>query len=240
VQVPRKFKSITALLGFLIAISGAISAQNRTTKRRIDFNASNEKREHNKERLIMIVTLEGILSLLLPSAVVAGVKHMTDKLASLLRPTSKITQRGPSFMKKLAVAWLVAMVLTLVGCGSNGSKGNINGTWTAVLSDTTFNFGTSVVVNNDGTLSASQFSFSTNEPCFVSGETESGSFAFTGDFSGNVTGHFDYKVVSGSPTGNALTLTGTANGNTISGNWSLTGGNPTRCQGSGTFTMTKS
>jgi len=231
---------IAALLRFLIAISGAVSAQNRTTKRRFDFNASNKKREHNKERLVMIVTLEGILSLLLPAAVVAGAKHTTDKLASLLEPTSKITQRGPSFMKKLAVAWLVAMVLTLVGCGSNGSKGNINGNWTAVLSDTSFNFGTSVVVNNDGTLSASQFSFSTNEPCFVSGETESGSFAFTGDFSGNVTGQFDYKVVSGSPSGNTLTLTGTANGNTISGNWSLTGGNPTGCQGSGTFTMTKS
>jgi hypothetical protein len=138
-------------------------------------------------------------------------------------------------MKKLAVA-LVAMVLTLVGCGSNGSKGNINGTWTAVLSDTSLNFGTSVVVNSDGTLSASQFSFSTNEPCFVSGETESGSFALTGNFNGNVTGQFDYKVLSGSPSGNTLTLTGTANGNTIAGTWSLTGG----CQGSGTFTMTKS
>jgi len=143
-------------------------------------------------------------------------------------------------MKKLVVAWLVAMVLTLVGCGSNGSKGNINGTWTAALSDTSLNFGTSVVVNSDGTLSASQFSFSTNESCFVSGETESGSFALTGDFNGNVTGQFNYKVLSGSPSGNTLTLTGTTNGNTISGNWSLTGGNPTGCQGSGTFTMTKS
>jgi len=141
-------------------------------------------------------------------------------------------------MKKLAVAWLVAMVLTLVGCGSNGSKGNINGTWTAVLSDTSFSFGTSFVVNNDGTLSVSQFSFSTNGPCFVSGETESGSFAFTGDFNGSVTGQFDYKVVSGSSSGNMLTLTGTANGNTIAGNWSLTGGSG--CQSAGTFTMTKS
>ena len=188
----------------------------------------------------MIVTLESILSLLLPAAVVAGAKHTTDKLASRQVPTSKITQRGPLFMKKLAVAWLVAMVLTLVGCSSNGSKGNINGTWTAVLSDTSFSFGTSVVVNNDGTLSVSQFSFSTNGPCFVSGETESGSFAFTGDFNGNVTGQFNYKVVSGSPSGNTLTLTGTANGNMISGNWSLTGGNPTGCQGAGTFTMTRS
>ena len=143
-------------------------------------------------------------------------------------------------MKKLAVAWLVAAVLTLVGCGSNDSKhGNINGTWTAVLTDTNFSFGTSLVVNSDGTLSVSQFSFSTSGPCFVSEETESGSFAFTGDFNGNVTGQLNFKVVSGSPSGNTLTLTGTANGNTIAGNWSLTGGNPTGCQGSGTFTMTK-
>jgi hypothetical protein len=44
VEVPRKFKLLAALLGFLIAITGAVSAQNLTTKRRIDFNASNEKR----------------------------------------------------------------------------------------------------------------------------------------------------------------------------------------------------
>jgi hypothetical protein len=141
-------------------------------------------------------------------------------------------------MKKLAVAGLVAVVLTLVGCGwHDHGHGNINGTWTAILSDSAFSFGTSVVVNGDGTLSIDQFSFSTNGPCFVSGETESGSFAFTGDFNGNVTGHFDYKVVSGSPSGNTLTLTGTVSGGTIGGNWSLTGGSG--CTGSGTFTMAK-
>jgi hypothetical protein len=143
-------------------------------------------------------------------------------------------------MKKLAVTWFVAMVMTLVGCGSSNSKqGNINGTWTAVLSDTNFNFATALVVNSDGTLSVSQFSFSSNgQPCFVSGETESGSFALTGNFNGTVTGQFGLKVVSGSPSGNTLMLTGTANGNTIAGTWSLTGS--TGCTGSGTFTMTKS
>src|ERR1017187_10210642 len=115
-------------------------------------------------------------------------------------------------MKKLAV------VLTLVGCGwHNHGNGNINGTWTAILSDSDFSFGTSVVVNGDGTLSVDQFSFSTNGPCFVSGETESGSFAFTGDFTGSVTGQFDVKVVSGSPSGNTLKLMGTVNGNAITG-----------------------
>lgn len=142
-------------------------------------------------------------------------------------------------MKKLAVAWLVAVVLTFVGCGwHDHGHGNINGTWTAVLSDTDFSFGTSVVVNGDGTLSVNQFSFSTNGPCFVSGETESGSFGFTGDLNGNVQGTFDFTVVSGSPSGNTLTLTGIVKGNTIAGSWILSGGNPTGCQGSGTFTMT--
>ena len=142
-------------------------------------------------------------------------------------------------MKKLAVALLVAVVLTLVGCIWNHHRhGNINGTWIAVLSDTDFSFGTSFMVNGDGALIVSNFSFSTSGPCFVSGETESGSFALTGDFNGHVTGQFGFKVVSGSPSGNTLTLTGTANGNTIAGNWSLTGGSG--CQGSGTFTMTKS
>ena len=141
-------------------------------------------------------------------------------------------------MKKLAMALLVMAVMTLVGCGNNSSHGNINGHWTAVLTDTTFNFGTSIVVNNDGTLSVSNFSFSTNSPCFVSGETESGSFAFTGDFNGKVTGSFTFKVVSGSPSGNTLSLTGTVSGDTITGTWSLTGGSG--CTGSGNFTMTKS
>jgi uncharacterized lipoprotein NlpE involved in copper resistance len=138
-------------------------------------------------------------------------------------------------MKKLAMALLAAVVLTLTGCGNNSKQGNINGHWTAVLSDTNFSFATSVLVNGDGTLSASNFSFSTNSPCFVSGETESGSFAFTGNFNGKVTGTFTFNVVSGSPSGNTLMLTGTVNGNAITGTWSLTGG--TGCTGSGNFTM---
>ena len=146
-------------------------------------------------------------------------------------------------MKKLGIAVLLALGLTLIGCGSNNSNNpaNINGNWNATLTDTgnttVFSFGTSLVVNNDGTLSVSNFSFSTNSSCFVSGETESGSFVMSGNFNGNVTGKFQFTVMSGSPSGNTLTLSGTANGNTISGTWSLTGG--TGCTGSGNFTMTK-
>jgi hypothetical protein len=147
-------------------------------------------------------------------------------------------------MKNAAVVMLFAAALTLVGCGSNSSKnsGNINGNWTATLTDTggaqVFRFATSLIVNNDGTLSISNFSFSTNSPCFVSGETESGGFALGGDFNGNVTGTFQLTVLSGAPGGNTLVLSGTANGKTITGTWTLTGG--TGCTGSGNFTMTQS
>jgi hypothetical protein len=145
-------------------------------------------------------------------------------------------------MKKLGMAVLLAMGLTLIGCGGNSNTpANINGNWNATLTDTgnatVFSFGTSLFVNNDNALSVSNFSFSTNSSCFVSGETESGSFVLSGNFNGNVTGKFQFNVTSGSPSGNALTLSGTANGNTISGTWSLQGG--TGCTGSGNFTMMK-
>ena len=35
-------------------------------------------------------------------------------------------------------------------------------------------------------------------------------------------GTFGFTVKSGSPAGNTLTLSGTASGNTMSGNWTLT------------------
>jgi hypothetical protein len=145
--------------------------------------------------------------------------------------------------KKLGIAVLLAVCLALIGCGSsNSNPSNINGNWNAALTDTgnttVFTFGTSLVANNsNGTLTVSNFSFSTNSSCFVSGETESGSFVLSGNFNGNVTGKFQFNVTSGSPSGNALTLSGTANGNTIGGTWTLTGG--TGCTGSGNFIMTK-
>jgi hypothetical protein len=145
-------------------------------------------------------------------------------------------------MKKLAVAMLVVLGLTLIGCSSNNKTGNINGNWTASLTDTggsqVFAFTTSIVESSNGTLSITNFTFSTSSSCFVSGETESGTFTLTGDFNGNVTGNFGMTIQSGNPSGNTLTLTGTVSGNTITGTWSLTGG--AGCSGNGNFTMTKS
>jgi hypothetical protein len=146
-------------------------------------------------------------------------------------------------MKQFAVAFLLAVGLALVGCGSNNNNpANINGTWNASLmssgNTTAFNFGTSLAVNADGSLNITHFSFTTNSTCFESGETESGSFTLSGNFNGNVNGQFGMTVQSMGNSGNTLALTGTVSGNTISGNWTLTGSSG--CTGNGTFTMTKS
>jgi hypothetical protein len=144
-------------------------------------------------------------------------------------------------MKRLRAALLVFVGMTLIGCGSNSSDPNINGTWNAALvsggNATVFAFGTSLHVNGDGSLSISNFKFTTNSPCFVSGETESGSFTLSGNFNGNVNGTFGFTVQSGNPSGNTLALSGTANGSIISGSWTLTGSGG--CTGNGTFTMKK-
>lgn len=145
-------------------------------------------------------------------------------------------------MKRFSIAFVLVLGLVLVGCGSNSSKAsNINGTWNASLisaaNQTLFSFGTSLKVNGDSSLSISNFQFTTSSPCFVSGETETGSFTLGGDFNGNVNGKFGFTVQSGDPTGNTLALSGTANGNTIAGTWTLTGSGG--CTGNGTFTMTK-
>ncbi|HVN21540.1 MAG TPA: hypothetical protein VMU05_22330 [Dongiaceae bacterium] len=145
-------------------------------------------------------------------------------------------------MKQYAVALALVLGLALVGCGSNNSKdSNINGTWNATLTSggnsTVFAFGTSLQTNSDGSLTVSNFDFTTNSPCFESGETETGSFTLSGDFNGNVNGKFGMTVQSGNPAGNTLALSGAVNGNTISGTWTLTGSSG--CTGNGTFTMTK-
>ena len=145
-------------------------------------------------------------------------------------------------MKRYAAAFVVFICMALIGCGSNNSDAsNVNGKWNATLvsggNTTVFSFGTNLKTNGDGSLTVSSFQFTTNSSCFVSGETESGSFTLGGNFNGAVNGKFGMNVQSGNPSGNTLALSGTANGNTISGTWTLTGSGG--CTGNGTFTMTK-
>ena len=145
-------------------------------------------------------------------------------------------------MKQFAVAVLLIAAMITVGCGSNSSANpaNINGSWNAVLSQTNnstfFTFGTSLLVQGDGSLSITNLTITAPSPCFQTAETESGSFTLSGNFNGNVTGKFSLNLTSANPAGNTLTLTGAANNGTIGGTWTLSG---IGCTGNGTFTMTK-
>ncbi|MGA8432877.1 MAG: hypothetical protein WB729_23850 [Candidatus Sulfotelmatobacter sp.] len=146
-------------------------------------------------------------------------------------------------MKNLAVALVLVVGLTMAGCGSNNSSSstNVNGNWTAMLTDAggnpAFSFGTSLAVNGDGTLAVSNLTFTTQSGCFVSGQTATGSFGLSGNFNGTTMGSFQFVVKSQNPAGNTLSLMGTVNGDTITGTWTLTGN--LACTGSGSFRMTK-
>ena len=144
-------------------------------------------------------------------------------------------------MHKLAMGVVLAVGLALVGCGSSNNSQNINGNWTATLMDAnnkpTLSFSTSITQMSNGSLSVTNLNFSTNSPCFVTGETATGSFTLGGNFNGNVSGSFGMNVKSGSPGGNTLTMSGTVTGSSISGNWTLAGSSG--CTGAGHFTMTR-
>ena len=144
-------------------------------------------------------------------------------------------------MRKLALVLALTVGLMLVGCGSSNHSQNVNGNWTAALTDANNNpalsFTTTISQSSSSSLSITNLHFSTNSPCFVSGETATGSFTLSGNFNGNVSGAFGMNVQSGSPAGNTLSMTGSVAGNSITGNWTLTGS--AGCTGTGHFTMTK-
>ena len=143
-------------------------------------------------------------------------------------------------MKKLTAVLLMAMTLIFTSCGANShATGNINGIWNATLSTataSTFTFQTTLTVNADGSLGTTSFSLTLNNtPCTFPTPTESGSFTISGNFNGQVTGHFHYVVSSTGENMNVLTLDGTVSGGQITGTWTVTG--TVGCSGNGTFTM---
>src|ERR1700690_2676169 len=146
-------------------------------------------------------------------------------------------------MKQFGIAIVVALGLLLSACGggSPSTAGTVTGSWTATLTnaDTTpaFAFTTSLTQGNTTTVvTGTNLTFTNSTQCFTSGGTQTGSFVLSANLnSSNITGAFQLTIVSGTPPGNTLTLTGTVTNNTIAGTWILTGG----CTGSGTFTMTK-
>lgn len=164
-------------------------------------------------------------------------------------------------MKRFALAALLALEMIVGGCGgsstTNTATTTASGTWQAVLTGgvgegATLSFVTEFTVDGGGGLNVSNIEFITGgtDSCFQSGATASGSLNVT-TTNNIVTGPLSFTVQSGVPAGNALTLTGTEMGSTITGTWTLTGSascsdssttGPTRsftmCQGSGTCTPT--
>ena len=145
-------------------------------------------------------------------------------------------------MKRITVAAVLGVGLILAGCGSNShTTGNINGNWAATLSSSgaeTFAFTTLLTVNSDGSLGSSNFVLSlNNSSCAFPATTETGSFTLSGNFSGAVSGGFQYTIKSTGAEMNILTLNGTVNNGQITGTWTLSG-TSSGCSGNGTFTMT--
>jgi hypothetical protein len=147
-------------------------------------------------------------------------------------------------LKCFGIVIMIAVGLVLGACGGGSSNsGNINGNWTATLTNTdnspAFGFTTSLTQSSGTDVTVANFNFTTSSPCFASGDTETGSFTLSGNFNGNVTGGFGMTIQSGTPSGNTLTLQGTVKNNAVTGTWTLTGVT-SGCTGAGTFTMTHS
>ena len=132
---------------------------------------------------------------------------------------------------------LLALCLMLVSCGG-GSPGTIDGNWSGTLSGTIT--GTGVKESFNITVTLSQ----TNPPdvnvtnlnianaCIGSGDNVSSTFT-NGVFNLGAT------AFSGAFQ-NSISLGGKLDGNTITGNWTSTGGaSQENCTASGTFKMTK-
>lgn len=147
-------------------------------------------------------------------------------------------------MKWFGIPLLISLGLVLSGCGGGDSTtpGNINGNWTATLTNTdgtpAFAFTTTFTQAGANGLNLTNFTFTTTSPCFVSGETTIGTFSLSGNFNGSVSGLFGLTIQSGSPGGNTLTLSGTVRNNAITGTWTLTGIS-SGCTGAGNFTISK-
>jgi hypothetical protein len=153
-------------------------------------------------------------------------------------------QEGDVRKQTIATIAFAMLGLFMAGCSSsNSNSGNINGNWSASLTNAdgspSYAFTTTFTDAGSGGVAVTNFSFTSNDHCFAGDTTsETGSFGFSGNLNGNVTGTFGMNITTEFPNGatqNVLALQGTVSGSTISGTWTLTGG----CTGAGTFKITK-
>lgn len=152
-------------------------------------------------------------------------------------------QRAMMFTKGLSgIAAIILLGLALVSCGG-GNSDTINGNWTATLSGAqVFKFTVTLNQTSPPDLDMSNFNFTSPTPCFDASHTQSSTFVSSGVVNGNITGVFTLGIGTVFPAQpqNELNLHGNANGKTITGNWTLTGGASTGCNNdSGAFTMSR-
>ena len=145
-------------------------------------------------------------------------------------------------MKFIGIACTLVLAVGLVGCGGGNSSGNINGNWSAMLTNAdgspAFAFTTSFTQASGSDLTVTNFNFSTSGSCFGSDPvTETGSFGLTGNFNGNVSGTFGMTITATNNPSDILTLQGTVNNGKITGTWTLTGS--VSCSGNGNFTINR-
>ncbi len=159
-------------------------------------------------------------------------------------------------MKKLAFLIGLALELAVCGCGTHTIANTTpstttSGSWEAELTGGTdqaslLNFVTTFSLNNNNTITSGPltitgFSFINAGKCFANGidaTTQSGTATLVTSSADQVTGSLSFKVLSITPSGNTLSmsgsLTGTSNGTVttagtlsngvVVGTWSLTGG----------------
>src|ERR1019366_3406024 len=155
------------------------------------------------------------------------------------------------YMKKLAFLIVLALEFAVGGCGSNTIAPQItntvtSGNWEAQLTGgfnkaSLLNFTTEFSVENTGPLDIKGFSFFNLGKCFanINGSTETGDATLITGSANQVTGTLNFKVVSVTPAGNTLTMTGNLTDGVVVGTWTLTGGagDPTCGTQSGNFVM---
>ena len=144
-------------------------------------------------------------------------------------------------MKIIGVACVLMLGIVLAACGGGNSSDNINGTWTAALSNTdgspAFAFTTTFTQGSGSNLTITNFNFTTSGSCFSSQPVnETGTFALTGNFNGKVSGGFAMTITATNDPSDVLTLHGTVQNGKITGTWTLTGS--ASCTGNGSFTAT--
>ncbi|MGC2059301.1 MAG: hypothetical protein WA653_13650 [Candidatus Sulfotelmatobacter sp.] len=131
--------------------------------------------------------------------------------------------------RSFGIIVLLSLGLATIGCGTsnNSNSSNINGAWTANLTNTdnspAFAFTTNFTQESGNSISVTNFKFTTTSSCFSGDTTQTGSFGLSGNFNGNVAGTFGMNISTtfSSGTNNQLALNGAVSGNTITGNGRL-------------------